>query len=45
LVYNSNDEGKDALINRIEELYGRHIIECSVELGTGNQDYELIYVK
>ena len=45
LVYNSNDEGKKALIERIEKLYGPHIIECSVELGTGRDDYELIYVK
>ena len=45
LIYNSNDEGKNQLIQRIENLYGPHIIECSVELGTGVKEYELIHVK
>ena len=45
LVYNSNDEGKNKLIQRIENLYGPHIIECSVELGSGISEYELIHVK
>ena len=45
LIYNSNDEGKVPLIQRIENLYGPHIIECSVALGTGKKEYELIYVK
>ena len=45
LIYNSNDEGKTQLIERIEKLYGPHIINCSVELGTGIKEYELIHVK
>ena len=45
LVYNSTDEGKTALIDRIESLYGPHVIECSEQLGTGKADYELINVK
>ena len=45
LIYNSNDEGKTQLIERIEKLYGPHIIECSVALGTGKSEYELIHVK
>ena len=45
LIYNSNDEGKNQLIQRIESLYGPHIIECSVELGTGVKEYEVIHVK
>ena len=45
LIYNSKDEGKEKLIERIEKLYGPHIIECSVELGTGVKEYELIHVK
>ena len=45
LVYNSDDEGKTALIERIEKLYGPHVIECSEQLGTGKSDYELIHVK
>ena len=45
LIYNSEDEGKSVLIERIENLYGAHIIECSEQLGTGKGDYKLIYVK
>ena len=45
LIYNSEDEGKSVLIERIEKLLGPHIIECSEQLGTGKSDYELIYVK
>ena len=44
LIYNSNDPGKEELIKRIEEKFGPHIIECSVQLGTGKSDYELITV-
>ena len=44
LIYNSNDPGKDELIKRIESKYGPHIIDCSVKLGTGSSDYELINV-
>ena len=44
LIYNSDDPGKKALIERIEEKLGLHIFECSVQLGTGNSDYELITV-
>ena len=45
LVYKSDDEGKKALIDRIESLYGAHVIECGEQLGVGMADYELIYVK
>ena len=45
LIYNSNDEGKTQLIERIESLYGPHVIECSVKLGSGISEYELIHVK
>ena len=44
LIYNSNDPGKKQLIERIEQKLGTHIIECSVQLGTGKSDYELITV-
>ena len=42
LVYNSNDEGKDKLIERIESRHGVHTIEAASELGFGERDYELI---
>jgi len=44
LIYNSDDPGKKKVIQRIEEKLGPHIIECSVKLGIGSTDYELINV-
>ena len=44
LIYNSDDPGKKELIERIEKKLGPHIIECSVQLGTGSADYELINI-
>ena len=44
LVYNSEDPGKDILINRIESLHGVHTIEAAAELGIGTREYELINV-
>ena len=44
LIYKSDDPGKKELIERIEKKLGPHIIECSVQLGTGSSDYELINV-
>ena len=45
LIYNSNDEGKKVLIERIESKLGPHIIESAEQLGIGNSEYELIHVK
>ena len=42
LVYNSNDKGKDKLIERIESRHGVHTIEAASELGFGERKYELI---
>ena len=42
LVYNSNDPGKDHLIERIESRHGIHTIEAACELKIGSKDYELI---
>jgi len=44
LVYNSNDEGKDRLINRIEEMHGIKTIEHAETLGLGTTDYEIINI-
>lgn len=44
LVYNSNDKGKDHLIERIERQNGIHAIEASDELGFGSRKYELIEI-
>jgi len=44
LVYNSEDEGKKHLIERIESRHGLHTIEAAYELGIGNRSYELINI-
>ena len=44
IVYNSNDPGKDKLIERIESLHGIHTIEAASDLGVGSRDYELIEI-
>jgi hypothetical protein len=44
IIYNSEEPGKKELIERIEKKLGPHIIECSVQLGTGSADYELINI-
>lgn len=44
LVYNSNDKGKDHLIERIERQNGIHTIEAADELGFGSRKYELIEI-
>ena len=42
LVYNSEDPGKDKLIERIESRHGVHTIEAAADLGVGSREYELI---
>ena len=44
LVYNSNDPGKNHLIERIESRNGIHTIESSEKLGFGTRSYELINI-
>ena len=44
LVYNSNDEGKEHLIERIESRNGIHTIEASEKLNIGLREYELINI-
>lgn len=41
-VYNSKDEGRDHLIERIESRNGVHTIEAAAKLGYGSREYELI---
>ena len=45
LIYNSNDPGKNHLIERIESRNGTHTIDEAYKLNIGNKDYELIIVK
>lgn len=42
LVYQSDDPGKDHLIERIESRHGVYTIECAEALGAGTTDYTLI---
>ncbi len=44
LVYQSNDLGKDHLIERIESRNGTHTIDCAEKLGVGTKEYELIVI-
>ena len=44
LVYNSEDEGKQRLIARIEEKHGIRTIEHAEELGIGTTNYEIINI-
>ena len=44
LVYNSNDPGKDHLIERIESRNGLLTIERASELGYGTREYQLIEI-
>lgn len=45
LVYQSNDKGRDHLVERIESRNGIHTIESAASLGFGHRDYELIEIK
>ncbi len=44
LVKNSDDPGRDHLLERINSRQGLHTIEAALELGIGTRDYELINV-
>ena len=44
LVKNSNDPGKDHLLERINSRHGTHTIDIAAELGFGNKEYELINI-
>lgn len=42
LVENSNDKGKEHLLERINSRHGTHTIDAAAELGFGTKEYELI---
>ena len=44
LVINSDDPGKDHLLERINSRHGIHTIEAAAELGYGSREYDLINV-
>ncbi len=41
-VVNSNDEGKKALIERMDSRHAIHTVEAANELGLGSREYEII---
>ncbi len=45
LVINSDDPGKEHLLERINSRKGTHKIDAAVELGIGSKEYELIEVE
>ena len=44
-IYNSEDPGKKKLIERIEKLYGNHIIDAAVELKIGEKEYDIVEIE
>ncbi len=44
LVQNSNDAGKDHLLERINSRQGTHTIDAAADLGMGSKEYELIEI-
>ena len=45
LVNNSDDPGRDHLLERINSRHGVHTIEAAAELGFGTREYELITIE
>ena len=43
-VVNAKDEGKSALIERMNSRHGIHTVEAANELGLGNREYEIINI-
>ena len=44
LVYSSNDEGRDTLVERIESRNGLLTVDSAEKQGIGTKDYELISI-
>ena len=43
-VQNADDQGKQALIKRMESKHAVHIVEAAAELGLGSREYELVEI-
>lgn len=44
LIYNSNDKGKEKMIERIESRKGKYILEYASNLGLGNLEYDICII-
>lgn len=45
LVMNSDDPGKEALIERINSRHGTHLLDTAEKLGLGSQKYKLVVIE
>lgn len=43
-IINSDDNGKESLVNRMKEKHAIHIVESAYELGVGNREYEVVNI-
>ena len=43
-IYNSEDEGRAELIERMEGRHGIHVVEAAAELGLGSREYEFVHI-
>lgn len=43
-IINSNDPGKESLVNRMKEKHAIHTVERAYELGIGNREYQIINI-
>ena len=43
-IMNSNDSGKQSLVNRMEEKHAIHTVEEAANLGIGSREYEVINI-
>ena len=43
-IYNSEDEGRAELIERMEGRHGIHVVEAAADLGLGSREYEFVNI-
>ena len=43
-LFNAKDEGKKALIERMDSRHGIHTVEAANKLGLGSREYEIINI-
>ena len=43
-VYNSEDEGRAEIIERMEGRHGIHVVEAAADLGLGSREYEFVNI-
>lgn len=43
-IYNSDDEGRAEIIERMEGRHGIHVVEAAADLGLGSREYEFVNI-